>query len=137
MEAGAHRFEEHTGEVAVELRAPDLAGLYRQAALALAELMAPGAACDESADSEAVRVVARDAAALLVEWIDELIYRVDLSGKVYPWVELESATETSLHGRVRGCVPEEFKTQVKAATFHDLKVRRTEDGYAARLVLDV
>jgi len=137
MEAATHRFEAHTGEVQVELRAPDLPGLYREAALALAEVMAPGATCGADAAAEEVEVEARDPAALLVEWIDELIYRVDVTGKVYPSIEVESADGRRLRARVRGCVPERFKTAVKAATFHDLAIRETEDGYSAHLVLDV
>jgi len=137
MYAASHRFEEHTGEVQVHLQAPDLAALYREAGLALAELMAPGASCPDQAETEEIMLEARDTAALLVEFIDELIFRVDTTRRVYAGVEIDHADGSSLRARVRGCVPEAFKTAVKAATFHDLEVREDAEGCSARLVLDV
>jgi len=136
VEAASHRFEEHTGEVQVRLRAPDRAGLYREAARALAELMAPGAGAGEG-EPVPVEVRGRDPAALLVNWIDELIFLVDTTGRVYPEVEIEQIDAHRLRARVRGCVPARFKTAVKAATFHRLAVEEDEEGFTARLVLDV
>ena len=137
MYEATHRFEEHTSEVQVRVQAPDLAGLFREAGVALAELMAPGTTCPGTGESERVELQARDREALLVEWIDELIYRVDMSGKVYADLEVESIGNDSLRARVRGCTPAEFKTAVKAATFHQLAVQESAEGFTASLIVDV
>jgi len=137
MDGASHRFEDHTSEVQVHLRAPDLPALYREAGLALAELMAPAAQPAGAGDWDEVALEARDAAALLVDWIDELIYRVDTTGQVFADVEVDRADARSLRARVRGSTPPEFQTAVKAATFHDLHVERADGGWEARLVLDV
>jgi SHS2 domain-containing protein len=137
MDAARHEFEEHTSEVRVHLRAPDLPGLYREAGVALAELMAPEARAAGEGAWEPVELQSRDPAALLVDWVDELIYRVDTTGQVFAEIAVDRADATSLHARVRGSTPPEFKTAVKAATFHGLEVERTDDGWEAHLVLDV
>ncbi len=136
MHEAAHHFDEHTGEVRVHLQAPDLPGLYREAGRALAELMAPGASC-EGGEGATIEVEGRDREALLVALVDELIYRVDTTGQVFPALEIEAADGGRLRARIHGCVPREFKTAVKAATFHDLHVEEGAEGFSARLVLDV
>ena len=136
MHASHHEFEDHTSEVQVHLRAPDLPALFREAGVALAELMAPGTHGGEG-DWTEVKLASRDPAALLVDWFDELIYLVDTTGLVLADVEIERADETSLHARVRGVMPAEFRTAVKAATFHGLRVEPVDDGWEAHVVLDV
>jgi SHS2 domain-containing protein len=80
---------------------------------------------------------AADAAALLVDFLNELIYRADAEGLVLDAFELERCDERGLRGRARGsrtagAVP------VKAATFHGLVVTRSADGaLEARVVLDI
>jgi SHS2 domain-containing protein len=137
MEGARHEFEDHTSEVRVHLRAPDLPSLYREAGLALAELMAPAAEPTHGGDWDELELRARDPAALLVDFVDELIYRVDTTGQVFADVEVDRADATSLRARVRGSTPPEFKTAVKAATFHGLHVEPKDGGWEAHLVLDV
>ena len=62
---------------------------------------------------------------------------MDTSGQVFADVEIDRADETSLRARVRGVTPAEFKTAVKAATFHGLHVEQDDDGWEAHVVLDV
>jgi SHS2 domain-containing protein len=133
-----HAFEEHTGEVLLRLSAKTLAELFAEAGTALAELMAGD---DEpfSADGEAESVVveARDRDALLVAWINELIYRSETRKRVYTEFAIETASEQVLRGRIRGFVPTHLRTPVKAATLHRLRVEHDEHGYRAEVVLDV
>lgn len=136
MLAGRHGFEEHTGEVRIWVEAPDLAGLFREAGLALAELMAPDAQRPDGA-AETIELSARDAEALLVDFLDELIYRTDTTGRVYNEIEVERADSGGLSARVRGVVPAEMKTAVKAATFHGLRIEESDGLWRARVVLDV
>lgn len=132
-----HRFEEHTGEVRIRMEAHDLAGLFREAALALAEVMgAQGPSLGEG-ESVAIELEARDPEGLLVDWLNELIYRTDVSGKVFTDLRIESAEPRKLLASVRGARLASPKTAVKAATFHGLQVERTDAGYTASVILDV
>lgn len=122
----------------MRLDAPSWAALLEQAAIALADLMIADAPLDDLAD-EVVRVEleASDAEALLVDWLDELIYRADVEGRVYRDVVVQHAEPTRMVARIRGGKPQCWKTSVKAATFHDLEVVETERGLQAAVVLDV
>ena len=133
-----HSFEEHTGEVRLEVEASTLEDLFAQAGRALAELIL-GEVEDppESAPEEVVRVAARDRAALLVEWLNELIFLSETSKRVFTRFRVESVGETMATAVVAGLAPETLVTAVKAATLHGASVERAGVGWRANVVLDV
>ncbi len=137
MELASHRFEAHTGEVRLVLHAPDLPALFAQAARGLAELMVEDADAIPLEDRLEVQVEGRDHEALLVGWLDELIFHTEVRGNVYPRVERIDLEEGRLRAQVVGGPPAAFKTSVKAATFHGLEVRKVGGRYEAAVVLDV
>lgn len=132
-----HTFEEHVGEVRLRLRAPTLGGVFEAAARALAELLAGEVAAEPDAPAERVHLEATDRAALLAEWLNELIFLSETRRRVYPLARVEDVGERTLAATVRGAPLESVKTAVKAATLHDLRVERVDEGWTATVVLDV
>jgi SHS2 domain-containing protein len=134
-----HFFEEHTGEVRVRLEAPTLPELFAEAGRALGELVGP----DEGSrgalhEDEEVVVRAMDRDALLVEWLNELVFRSETSKRIYPELSVESVSEREIRARIRGVDVEELRTPVKAATLHGVHIQRRPDGgYSGSVVLDV
>jgi SHS2 domain-containing protein len=140
VERARHQFEEHTSEVKVRLFAPSLRELFGEAALALAEIMAESPSADAGAETvEHVAVEARDIEALLVEWLNELVYRTEQSGRVYAAVQVDRLSDRRIEATIRGSPADQLKTPVKAATFHDLRVVPLDEGegWMASVVLDV
>lgn len=135
--AARHSFEDHTGEVRLRLEAPTLAALFEEAALGLAELMleAPSGADEEPEQS--VTVEARDCEALLVAWLNELVFLSETRGRVYTEARVHSVSDTRLEASVRGVFTETLRTAVKAATLHGLRVEQSARGFTATVVLDV
>jgi SHS2 domain-containing protein len=130
-------FEEHTGEVRLRLRAGSLPGLFEQAARALAELM-----CTEHTEpkGEPIEATARasDRESLLAAWIDELVFLSETRKRVWSEVHVQRLSDTEIVASVRGFEPAALRTQVKAATLHELHVVQTPGGtFEATLVLDV
>jgi SHS2 domain-containing protein len=133
----SHAFEEHIGEARLRLRAPSLPGLFEEAARALAELMGSAGATAAGAPVP-VHVHATDRDALLAAWIDELVFLSETRKRVWTEAQVERATDTEVSACVRGVEPLALRTQVKAATLHDLHVVEREPGaFEATVVLDV
>jgi SHS2 domain-containing protein len=136
-----HSFEAHTGEVILALAAPTLQELFAEAGRGLAELLAGRETIEArpASDSppEQVLVRARDVAALLVAWLDELVYRSEVGKRIYDQIEVEAVADHELRATIRGFEPDHIRTAVKAATFHRLRVERDQDGFRASVVLDV
>lgn len=131
-----HRFEEHTGEVRVRLNAPSFEQLLVEAGRALAELMA-----DEPPrsplDTAQISLTAPDRGALLVQWLNELIFLSETRKRIYSGFEIHQVSANRLEAEVRGWTPSRLRTQVKAATFHRLSVTAEGGGFSAQVVLDV
>lgn len=128
---------EHPGEVRVRLRAASFGDLAAAAGATLAELQLrrpPPAAGDAWRE---IPIRGRDREALLVHWLNELIYLAETER----WVGTEFApireADTELVMRARGVAVETAPSQVKAATFHGLRILPTSSGVEADLVLDV
>ena len=132
-----HSFEEHTGEVLLRVVAPSLPQLFVEAGLALADLMAEQRAPSSRESAETVAIRASDREALLVEWLNELIFRAETQQKIYDHIHITRLSDNELRGQIRGAFPERLRTSVKAATFHRLKIQPEVNGYSATVVLDV
>lgn len=139
----AHRFLDHSADVALELTAPSQVELFIEAMRGLTDTMT-------SLERVAALVGARvdieapDLECLLVDWLNELIYQFESRGLLFSAgaIEIESmAVGWRLVGRVEG---EPFdagrhglKTLVKSATFHQLRLDGDRNGWSARVVLDL
>ncbi|UJR84101.1 archease [Sandaracinus amylolyticus] len=132
-----HAFEEHVGEVRVRIDASTLDELFAEAGRAFAEL-----ACGElpSAGDHAERIAvrARDRDALLVALLDELVFRAEVEGRVYPALEARVRSDRELEATLHAA-PQDVRPRlhVKAATLHGVAIIEAPCGVSATVVLDV
>lgn len=133
-----HTFEEHTGEVRLEATAPSCEELFADAGRALAELMLGELPEGLALGPERrVEVHARDRAALLVEWLNELIFLSETSKQVFTQLVVEHVDDQHARAVIRGVFPDALKTAVKAATLHGVSVESSGGSWRASVVLDV
>jgi SHS2 domain-containing protein len=130
----SHHWLEHTAELELQLDAASETGVFREALEALAELI--GERAFGKAVSREIVVAASDRAALLVGWLDELVFLAeteDLVADAVERLELDGDTLTATVRAHRG----QPRHLVKAATYHDLVFERAGGGFTATVVLDV
>jgi SHS2 domain-containing protein len=136
--ATSHAFERHAGELRLRVSAPTLAELFAEAGRALAVLACGGRAppSPEGA-AEAVSLRSHDRAALLVDWLNELIYYAEATGKVWSEFRFTRLTDRDLDASIRGARASKMRPAVNAATPRDLNVTETPHGASATVVFDV
>jgi SHS2 domain-containing protein len=127
------RWVEHTAELELEIEAASKADVFAEALAAFAELVGDGKG---SAREEEILVQADDAAMLLVEWLDELIYLAETEGFVPESLASLDLGKNWLHARVDGRNGEP-RHLVKGVTLHRLEFRQLDGSWRARVVLDV
>jgi SHS2 domain-containing protein len=128
------RWVDHTGELEVEIVAPDERAVFEEGFLAMCELLA--AEVREPGVSLRVELAGRDRAALLADWLAELAILGETHGLVPERLAQLELGEDGLRATVeggRGDPP----NLVKGATYHRLAFERADDGWFARAVLDV
>lgn len=139
---GRHEFEGETSELRVRVEAPTRRELFEQAGRALAEAMVGGpeelaALPPPHGPIEEVAVEGRDHEALLVGWLNELIFLRETSGRVFTDLRIKELSGGRLSALIRGAEAPEGRTFVKAATYHGLTITDGPQGAAATVVLDV
>jgi SHS2 domain-containing protein len=137
MNEARYRFVEHTGEIEMNVTAESLPSLFEEAAHGLADLLAEDASGPPCGPEERVALNATDREHLLVDWLNELVYRGEVDKRVYSHVRVERIDEHELEATIRGREPRAPRTAVKAATWHGLRIRSVEHGFEATVVLDV
>jgi SHS2 domain-containing protein len=127
-----YRWVEHTAELGLEVDAPTPELVLVQAMKALAELLDGGPGEPESRE---IWLQRSDLPALLVAWLQELLFLADTAGFVPDKAEV-ALRGTELHAVVGGRVTEP-RPLVKAVTYHELVFEPAGDGWRAKVVLDV
>src|SRR5207237_9266605 len=74
---------EHTADLGLRVRAPDLNTLFAEAAEALSATIVEDVNTIEPRESLAVRVAGTDRAYLLFDWLRELLYRFDAERRLF------------------------------------------------------
>lgn len=138
VDGGAgHELVDHTSEVELRLRAPTMRGLFHEAALGLAEVMAGQPVAASGDAHEAVQVESTDVDALLVDWVNELLFRAEVSGRLYPAVRIDRLTDRQVVGAIGAVELPTPRHDVKAATMHGVRIAPVPGGFAANVILDV
>jgi SHS2 domain-containing protein len=128
---------EHTADLSLRCGGPDLESLFRNAALGMYHLMGAAAQGLNAETRHAVHLAAEDAESLLVDWLGELAYLAEARGIVFEEMTFESLSPTRLEAMLVGGPAAHMDTLVKAVTYHQLKVERSEGGFTATVVFDV
>lgn len=131
---------EHTADIGLVARGRTLEEVFAHAAEGLVDIIVDPEGLDERIRLE-VTVSAPDLEALLVAWLNELLYRLD-TGRVLPRrVRITHLDETSLTAEIVGDTidPQKHRVRrmVKAATYHELRLTREDGRWEARVILDL
>jgi SHS2 domain-containing protein len=135
------RFEilEHTADIGLRARAPTREKLFEALGEGLATLQ--DAWIPNGGDERRVEVEASDAAALLVAWLDELLFLHETEDAVFAGLVVDRVDDASLSARVRLSPRGDRELEgvgVKAATYHQVRVDREPDGvWIGQVYLDV
>ncbi len=133
------RFEEieHTADVALRVHGRDLKELLQNAALGMARLVCEETFLSDDCAEHLVEISPDDEEGLLVEWLSELVFLVEVKSFIFQRVEIQTISETYFKAKVYGKIARELKVHIKAVTYHNLKIIETENGLEAIVVFDI
>ncbi|RME06266.1 MAG: archease [Anaerolineae bacterium] len=126
---------EHTADWELHIWAQDMPGLLEQSARGMYALMGARSAEGERIARE-FELPFWDRESLLVDFLSELLF-LTLEEKVLFDEYHLTLDENRLRARVVGLPLASLTKEIKAVTFHNLKVRETARGLEANVVFDV
>ncbi len=131
---------DHTGDIGIEVTARTLKQLFARTAWGMFSILTD---LDQvhAESSVALHVEANDLEALLVRWLSELNFLHTTESWLFSAFQIEVLEDGRLSATARGehLDPKRHVvyTEIKAVTFHDLKIERRGGTWTARVIFDM
>lgn len=135
-----HELFDHTADLGFRVRAADLNTLFAEAGECLLASMVDDPASVKPVESQSLSIEGTDREFLLFDWLRELLNRSDEARML--WCRFDvTVTPQGLTATISG---EPFdparhllSREVKAITYHGLKIEEVEDGFLAEVIVDI
>ena len=139
----SYEYVELGGDASFIARGRNLNELFRQAALAMYEIMVDVKKVDK-VEEITLELRSPDLSLLLHDWLSELLYITDTKALVFSDFTVDITKEDSeyfLRGKALGeklnLLKHNPKTEIKAVTYHLLRIQKSEDFWEGIVVLDL
>ncbi len=136
------RYEQipHTADLAARIYGKDLKELFTNAAFGMFDIMADLEGLNPSVSVD-IELEAPSKEELLVSWLDELLYNFYTKNIIFFNFDIKTISDNKLtakvYGRHVGENRDRLRTEIKAATFHDIEIKETKFGLSVDIVFDV
>lgn len=131
---------EHTADVGLRMRASDLDGLFEEAARALFAVIVANPEAIRPVQQVTIQLSGSRLDDLLFDWLAELLYLLDTRHLLFHQFEVH-VNDTSLtataHGEPIDPNRHTLAQEVKAITYHGLKVEPAGNAWLAEVIVDL
>jgi SHS2 domain-containing protein len=146
----AKRFQErimfelfdHTADLGIRVRAASPNELFAEAAKALTHCLVGQPDSVQTTTNVRCELESPDLEYLFFDWLSELLFRFDAEGFIVASCECRvdvqgTSLQATLHGDLFDPSRHEYSHEVKAITYHGLRVERDADGWLAEVIIDI
>jgi SHS2 domain-containing protein len=146
MESDARPYEilEHTADIGLRAWGDTREKLFENCALGLAEILDRDAGPPRAGEAQAftgllLEVEADDIEALLVEWMNEVMFLIETTHACLRSTRVSELSDTRLRAEpeLAECDHKPEGTELKAATYHQVSVRQVSGQWEATIYFDV
>jgi SHS2 domain-containing protein len=131
---------DHTADLGLRIRAADANALFAEAGRALFATLVENLDAVEPARRLDLNIAGEDREYLLFDWLKELLYRFEVEHWLLSRFEVRLGAD-GLHGSAWGepfdPARHELAHEVKAITYHGLRVEQTPEGWLAEVIVDI
>lgn len=139
--AQAWEFFEHTADIGVRIYGATLPELFVNAARAMYAALGELKKTD-TGKQKSIELHAGSVEDLLHDWLAELLFEVEANRALYDEFDIQQVGPRTLRGELRGGLIDFAQSQtneeIKAVTYHQLRVEQLADGrWRANVIFDV
>lgn len=133
---------EHTADVGIRCRASTLDELFAEAGRGLFSVMVANLEAVRPAEPSRVELAGASGRLddLLFDWLAELLYRFDTRRRLFSRFDVrvhDTRLEATAWGEPMDRTRHEMEREVKAITYHGLKVEHQPEGWLAEVIVDI
>ena len=131
---------EHTADLGLRVRASTLEELFLDSARGLLAMLVANPDDVRAEVTKTISLTADDLSYLLFDWLTELLYAFESDRVLFSQVEL-TIEGNMLTACCRGELMDEdrhrMEHEVKAITYHGLRVEKSASGWEAEVIVDI
>ncbi len=128
---------EHSGDLRLRVYGKTLEDVYTNAARGMFEVIMEAPISNiPSKESEEVFVESGDSDALLIDFLNELLYQSDIHNAVFK-VNIMELTKYRVRANITRVSNGPFVLEIKAVTHHKMKIKKIKDGFSTELLFDL
>jgi SHS2 domain-containing protein len=131
---------DHTADVGLRVFAPDRSSLFAEAARALFSLVVVNLDAVQAVEERRYELAGEQDEYLLFDWLNELLYTFETEHLLLCEFQIDlgpAGLRATGRGERVDRSRHELDHEVKAITYHGLKVERTGDGWMAEVIVDI
>lgn len=131
---------EHTADIGIRVKGKDLKELFINAGLAIFQISSRKQFTrNKTHTAISIKQKASNLEELFVNWLNELLSLSSAKGVIFHSIKIKKIENNLLEAVVVGSQIGNYKvhTEIKAATYHELKVIQDASGWRAEVILDV
>ena len=136
----AYETFEHTADLGLRVRAASLNELFADAACGLFSMIVPELDTVRPLQTVSFQIAGQPTDLLLFDWLNELLYTYEVRHLLLAQFEI-AVNDKGLTATARGepidPARHTLDHEVKAITYHGLKLERTNDGWLAEVIVDI
>lgn len=128
---------EHKADLKIRAFGKTKEELFLNALLGMTESLKPDFKPGEKITRQ-IKINSPDLAALLVDFLSEVLYLVQTNKEIYDKAEFTKFSDTEIEAELSGQKIERFGEDIKAVTYHQLDVHQGKDGtWEATVLFDI
>ena len=135
-----HELFEHTADLGLRATASNLDDLFVEAGICLTSAIVDDIDTIEPRVETTVRIEGTDLEYLMFDWLRHLLYLFEEGQWLFRTFEVkhsESGLSAIAFGEPYDPTRHALAREVKAITYHELKVEPTADGWLAEVIVDI
>ena len=133
---------DHTADLGLRIHASDLSDLFRTAAEGLFDVIVANRQAVVGQESVQVDLRADDPVALLVDWLNELVFLSETTHRLFSQFDVHvepdgTSLQAEIHGEPIDASRHILDHEVKAVTHHRVSIDAENGGLVAEVILDI
>lgn len=127
----------HTADIRLKIEASTLEELFSVALEGMNAIIKKESVSD-GGSKKMIEIKSVDATALLIDFLNEVLYQSHSNGELYIRVDFLEFSDTVLKAEIYGNKVKEFDEDIKAVTYHEAEIIKNEKGdYETIIVFDI
>ena len=129
---------EHQTDLKIKAFGKNLKEVFRNSMIAMVESMRPEIDFSfKKTFQRKIKIKSFDLDSLLVDFLNEILYLIQTNKEIYKKIEFLKFKKFEIEANLYGEKVKRFGLEIKAATYHDLEIKRTKDKWYAIVLFDI